>query len=82
MGNSNSSPPKEVSDDDHIKVFVSKLLDDKSANLTFVPDSIEAKMYEKLIRVLLANIKESLATVRIEFLGQVITLEINPIVDN
>lgn len=75
----NSQSLVKSSDDEAIKKFITKILSDKNANLSFVPDSIEAKLYEKLINVLLANIKESLSTVRIELIGHVITLNIDPI---
>lgn len=87
MGNYNTKTDKsqklekssDSSNDEAIKKFIKKILSDKNANLTFVPDSMEAKLYEKLINVLLVNIKESLSTVKIELIGHVITLNINPI---
>ena len=65
--------------EEEINKFISKILTDKNSNLTLIPDSLESKIYEKLIHVLLSNIKETLSTIKIEFLGNVITLNIQPI---
>ena len=63
-------------DDKKIKELVKKLLDNKDINIGLLPDSIESKLYENIIRLLLSLIKETLDTTKIEFLGHGLQLQL------
>jgi hypothetical protein len=67
---------------DHIKQLVFTMLQKKDFNLSFVPDSIEAKVYEKIINMTLRELQQLLSTIKIQFLNQEITLHMNPIGSN
>jgi hypothetical protein len=75
------SSPEKISSDD-IKQLVFKILQNKDLNLSFVPDSIEAKIYEKILSMTINEIHQILSTVKIQFLDQEITLHMNPITSN
>ena len=75
------SSPEKISSDD-IKKLVFKILQNKDLNLSFVPDSIEAKIYEKILSMTINEIHQILSTVKIQFLDQEITLHMNPITSN
>ena len=63
-------------DDEKIKKLVKKILDNKDINIGLLPDSIESKLYENIIRLLLSLIKETLDTTKIEFLGHCLQLQL------
>ena len=63
-------------DDEKIKKLVKKILDNKDINIGLLPDSIESKLYENIIRLLLSLIKETLDTTKIEFLGHGLQLQL------
>ena len=83
MGNlfSNTKKTEEISSD-QINQFVAKMLQNKDVNLSFVPDSMEAKIYEKLLTMTIQELHQILATVKIQFLNQEITIHMNPISSN
>ena len=56
--------------------MVKKILDNKDINIGLLPDSIESKLYENIIRLLLSLIKETLDTTKIEFLGHGLQLQL------
>lgn len=64
---------------DNIKNIVTDILKKKNANLTFLPDSIEAEIYENILLIAIEHVKKVLSTTRIEFLGHEITLNIKPL---
>jgi len=64
---------------EHIKEFVKKLLNNKSTNLTFVPDSMESKLYENVLTALIQDIKEIIDTVKIQLLDYEITMNLHPL---
>jgi len=84
MGNLFSNTNKKTEDisSDHVNQFVAALLQNKDVNLSFVPDSLEAKIYEKLLTLTIQELHQILATVKIQFLNQEITIHINPIPSN
>ena len=63
-------------DDKKIKELVKKLLDNKDINIGLLPDTIESKLYENIIRLLLSLIKETLDTTKIEFLGHGLQIQL------
>ena len=83
MGNlfSNTKKTEEISSD-QINQFVAKMLQNKDVNLSFVPDSMESKIYEKLLTMTIQELHQILATVKIQFLNQEITIHMNPISSN
>ena len=70
-------PPLELSDA-AIRQYVDRLLADPAIN-SMVPDSIERRIYIRFIHLLLALIKQTLESTRIEFLNHVITFRIEPL---
>jgi hypothetical protein len=84
MGNlfSNTNKKTEEISSNQINQFVTKMLQNKDVNLSFVPDSVEAKIYEKLLTITIQELDQILATVKIQFLNQEITIHMNPIPSN
>jgi hypothetical protein len=84
MGNlfSNTNKKTEEISSDQINQFVAKMLQNKDVNLSFVPDSMEAKIYQKLLTITIQELHQILATVKIQFLNQEITIHMNPIPSN
>lgn len=84
MGNlfSNTNKKTEEISSNQINQFVTKMLQNKDVNLSFVPDSVEAKIYEKLLTMTIQELDQILATVKIQFLNQEITIHMNPIPSN
>lgn len=85
MGNYFSKEPerenkKEI--DKNIKELVFNILKNKNINLSFLPDSIERKLYENLLSFGIEEIKELISTVRIQFLNYEITLNMHPLDNN
>ena len=72
----------EINEDKSKKIIeniIVNILKQKNTNLSFVPDSVEAEIYEKILLIAIENIKEALSTTRIEFLGYEITLNVKPL---
>lgn len=84
MGNlfSNTNKKTEEISSDQVYQFVAKMLQNKDLNLSFVPDSLEAKIYEKILTMTIQELHQILATVKIQFLNQEITIHMNPISSN
>lgn len=59
---------------EHVDIFAKKILD--KANLSFVPDSMEQKLYSNLLMMGMEVLKEALDTIKLDFLGHHITLKI------
>jgi len=79
MGNVLNKKKEEDNTSQQIKDLVTKILLNKNVNLTFLPDSIERKIYEKLLTFGVDEIKEFISTVKIQFLNYEITLDMHPI---
>jgi len=71
------SKKKEI--DKNIKELVFNILKNKNINLSFLPDSIERRLYENLLSFGIEEIKELISTVRIQFLNYEITLDMHPL---
>jgi hypothetical protein len=56
-------------DDKTIKDIVRRILENPDINCNLLPDAIEGKLYENIIRIILGLLKETLDTTRIDFLG-------------
>jgi len=70
---------KKESSPDNLDELVKKFLDNKDINLTFLPDSIESKIYKKILKMSISEIKHVVSTVKIQFLDHEITLDMHPI---
>lgn len=79
MGYIFSKKKEEDNTSQQIKDLVTKILLNKNINLTFLPDSIERKIYEKLLTFGIDELKELLSSVKIQFLNYEITLDMHPI---
>lgn len=79
MGNIFNKKKEEDNTSQQIKDLVTKILLNKNINLTFLPDSIERKIYEKLLTFGIDELKELLSSVKIQFLNYEITLDMHPI---
>jgi hypothetical protein len=75
----NSTTSEDNISSDHVKQLITTMLQNKDLNLSFVPDSIEEKIYEKIINTILTEVQQLLTTVKVQFLNQEITLHMKPI---
>lgn len=64
---------------ERIREFVKKMLERDDINVAFIPDSVEAKLYESLLAVLIYDIKEVIESVNIKLLNFEIKLSMKPI---
>jgi hypothetical protein len=79
MGNLFAKQEKKEVTNEQIKDLVMKILKNKDINLSFLPDSIESKIYEKLLTFGVNEIKELVSTVKIQFLNYEITMDMHPL---
>lgn len=54
----------------------------KAVDCEFIPNAVEKRMYINLVKFVLASTKNVLDDIRVEFLGHVITIHIDPISEN
>lgn len=73
-----SSDIVDAVSDDRIKAFVSVLLSNPDVNISFVPDSAEAALYEQGVRTGLHLLAHTLQTVRIDALGHTFGVWMKP----
>jgi len=78
MGNRWAQPHTPNRDND-IEKLVQQFLRNRSINLSFLPDSIEKKLYNQLLSFGIEEIREIVSTVKIQFLNQEITLDMHPL---
>ena len=64
----------DVIDEKQIKLTADKLIKDKDVNLKYLPDFIERRFYESIIRIFLALIKETCDTTKLSILGHEIDI--------
>lgn len=79
MGNTpaNSMPtPPKTTEDRAVDAFVERLLAIKDGNIRFIPDTIERKTYERIVRHIIASLKEAIKTFSVSFLGMTFTIKI------
>lgn len=74
MGNRSSK--KEP---DNFDELVKKFLENREINLSFLPDSIESKIYKKLLKLGINEIEQIVRSVKIQFLDFEITLDMHPL---
>lgn len=73
-----SSVPQSTKEEEKcVEEFVEKNFD--NVDFSFVPDGIEKEIYEKMLLLLMNNLKQMASSVKIEFLNHVITINITPI---
>ena len=65
---------KDVIDEEQIKLTAEKLIKDKDVNLKYLPDFIERRFYESIIKIFLALIKETCDTTKLSILGHEIDI--------
>lgn len=82
MGNTFAKKKEAEPELDVFDELVKKFLDNKDINLTFLPDSIESKIYKKLLKMGISEIKQLVSTVKIQFLDFEITMDMHPIPKN
>lgn len=75
MGSSYS----KAKDNDTIEDYITEILNDKNANITIIPDSMEAKIYKKLIIILVLHIKKSLENIKISLFNYNLTFKFEKI---
>jgi len=81
---SNKSPPPEeasIECDKAIERLVDEIMNNRSINLSMVPDIIERRIYRRLLILIIGHIKETLSEVSIDVLHHRITLTITPLSD-
>ncbi len=79
MGTSTSK--RDLTDEEAaIDRVVQRLLSNPSVNQAYVPDSLERKVYERLLTQVIGTLKETLESTKIEILDHVITLHMAPLV--
>ena len=78
----NAFGKKKETEPDLFDELVKKFLDNKDINLTFLPDSIESKIYKKILKMGISEIKQVVSTVKIQFLDFEITLDMHPLPKN
>jgi hypothetical protein len=70
--------PVEQAHQKAVAKFVDALLKDDHINQVLIPDIIERKMYERVLSLVLYEIKAVLESTKIEFVGHTITIRISP----
>ena len=69
-------PKKTPINRSRINDYIQKLLDDPDCNVSWMPDSVEAKLYANMLNLMLNIIDESLEGTVIRFLGQTLTCDL------
>lgn len=62
-----------------IRKLVNDMLNDKNINNTLIPDLIEEKIYQNVIKVVMSQIKLTLESTKIEFMNHEILFTVKPI---
>jgi hypothetical protein len=74
-----SSRTERVLQNKNIELLVLHLLQNKKNNISWLPDSIEKKMYQDLLELVIHDLEFLIKTVKIQYLDHEITLNLNPI---
>ena len=72
----NSVSPQKIS------FFVEQLLQNEEINIKYFPDPIERQLYRNVFKMALELVNKVISESKIEFMGHVITLHMEPIVEN
>ena len=64
-------------DNKKINEIVEGLLSNKNINVGLLPDSIESKLYENVIKIVLSILQETLKNAKIDLLGHEIKMSLN-----
>lgn len=64
--------------EDKIDAFVDKLLENQSINMSLMPDYIEKQLYKNVFSICLGILDTVLDTVKIEFMGHKIVIDLSP----
>ena len=70
--------PIQTIDDKKIKDIVKNLLLNKNINIGLLPDKIESKLYENIIKIILSILQETLNNTKVELLGHEIKMNLKP----
>ena len=68
--------PIQTIDDKKIKDIVKNLLLNKNINIGLLPDKIESKLYENIIKIILSILQETLNNTKVELLGHEIKMNL------
>lgn len=80
--NTKNAPPETMIECDRaIERLVDEIMNNRSINLSMVPDIIERRIYRRLLILLIGHIKETLSEVSMDVLHHRITLTITPLDD-
>ena len=75
---SNYENPIEILDNHKIQDIVKQLLKNKNINVGLLPDAIEGKLYENMIKIVLAILQDTLKETKIDLLGHQIKISLIP----
>ncbi len=59
-----------------IDEYIKKLLDNPDCNVSWMPDSVESKLYSNILNLILNIVDEALEGTEIRFLGQTLTCDL------
>ena len=70
--------PIQILDNNKIQEIVKQLLKNKNINVGLLPDAIEGKLYENMIKIVLAILQDTLQDTKIDLLGHQIKMSLIP----
>jgi len=58
-----------------LEKYINDILKNKNINNSLIPDTIERNLYINILKLIINHIKEITDTIRIEFIGHVLTIK-------